>query len=776
MIESKTGLGKITLLKSKNLSDCHPIFSVFFNRQLFQNSCVLLLLCLLPLTGLSDELSPTQSSESDEKSKAIVKPQRKPVYIEADNITGYYKQEVEASGNAELRHGDNILVADRMKYFQNTEETEVEGNIHLDRVKEIIKGDHLKLNLQTNEGQMSEPKYYIKNGKGRGSGEMLFFEGKDHYRIEKTSYTTCPEGNHDWYIRASDLKIDNKNEVGTARNVSIMFKDTPILYTPWLDFSYSGKRKTGLLAPLLGYNVHTGFDTALPIYLNIAPNIDATIAPRVMTMRGFMLSNELRYMGEKMNGHLLFDILPTDINTNQTRWGILFTHTQNFGKGWQGILNYNRVSDDRYFRELTPNLSQTSMTNLSQMAATSYNGRLGLDGTISFNALVQRFQTIQDRLQLFTAPYSRLPYVSLDINKPSLGGLLEFGLNSSWGNFQHHALRTVPDTKFLPDGHRFVINPYVSMPLRNEYGYITPKIGFHYTHYSLSNAVQGHEDKGQNHDRALPIFSIDSGTTFERPMQMSGTKFTQTLEPRLFYAYVPYRNQNHLPVFDSAINDFNFAQILQENRFSGSDRINDANRLTAALTSRFVEQETGIERLRLAVGQVFNFSDPKVKFLDPQVTSGKSDFVAAVSGRLTPQLSTDSNIQMNEKGLEIEKIRSGLSYQPEPGKVLNFGYRYTRNVLEQVDSSLQWPIVGGWHGVARINYSLKDDRILAGLAGIEYNSCCWAFRVVMQRLTTATQTTTTAFFVQLELKGLMGIGNNPLQVLQNTIPGYTSIY
>lgn len=750
-----------------------------FNQSFFVKNCILFLLCFVPLLGFAQESPRSDISQSDEKT--VIKPQRKPVYIEADNITGIYKQEVEATGNVELLFDDNILVADRIKYFQKTEDTEVQGNIHLDRVKEIIKGDNLKLNLQSQEGFMADPKYYIKTGRGRGTGDILFFEGKDQYRVQQTSYTTCPEGNHDWYIRASDLKIDNKKEIGTARNVSIMFKGTPILYSPWLDFSYSGKRKTGLLAPAAGYNVHTGFDVALPVYLNIAPNVDATIAPRVMTMRGFLLSSEVRYMGKNMTGNLLFDILPMDINTDKTRWGVLFTHTQNFGKGWQGILNYNRVSDDRYFRELTPNLAQTSMTNLSQMAAASYNGRLGLDGTITFNALAQRFQILQDRIPLFTTAYDRLPYFSLEANKPSFGGLLEFGLNTSWGNFVHHAIQlpTALDTKFLPDGNRFVINPHISMPLENQYGFIKPKIGFHYTHYNMSGPTQGHESRGENHDRALPIFSVDSGTTFERPMQMSGIKFTQTLEPRLFYAYVPYRNQDHLPLFDSARNDFNFAQILQENRFSGSDRINDANRVTAAITTRFVEQETGIERLRLAVGQVFNFSDPRVNFTGinaTQVTSGRSDFVAAVSGRLTPQLSTDSNIQMDEARLWIEKVRTGLSYQPEAGKVLNVGYRFTRDILEQVDSSVQWPIAGNWHGVARVNYSLKDDRILAGLAGLEYNSCCWAFRVVMQRLTTATQTTTTAFFVQLELKGLMGLGNNPLQVLQSTIPGYTSIH
>lgn len=232
---------------------------------------ILFLLLVLPLTGLCGELSTQPESEQ----KSIIKPQKKPVFIEADRITGYYKQEIEATGNAELHHGDNILTADRMKYFQVTEDTEVEGNARLERPKDILKGNDLRFNLQTEEGRMSEPRYYIKDGKGRGAGSLLLFEGKDNYRLQEANYTTCPEGNNDWYIRAKELEIDNKKEVGTARGVSVMFKDTPILYSPWIDFSYSGKRKSGLLAPVAGYNVKTGFDVSLPFYLNIAPNIDA---------------------------------------------------------------------------------------------------------------------------------------------------------------------------------------------------------------------------------------------------------------------------------------------------------------------------------------------------------------------------------------------------------------------------------------------------------------------------------------------------------------------
>ena len=715
---------------------------------------------MLPLTSLANELS----VKPENGQKPIIKPQKKPVQIEADRITGYYKQEIEATGDAVLHHGDNVLTADRMKYYQQTEDTEVEGNVRLERPKDTLKGEHLQLNLKTEEGYLTEPRYLMKEGKGRGSGDMLLFEGKDNYRLKETNYTTCPEGDNGWHIRAKELEINNKNEVGTARHVSVVFKDTPILYSPWIDFSYSGKRKSGMLAPVAGYNVKTGFDVALPFYLNIAPNIDATIAPRIMTERGFLLSNEVRYIGNKnMNGHLQFDILPHDIHTNQTRWGVLFTHTQNIGKGWQGFLNYNQVSDDRYFRELTPNLAQTSLTNLSQQGGVSYNSRLGTNGAVSFTGFAQRFQTIQDPLALFVSPYERLPHFSMNAIKRDVGKM-DFELNSSWTNFYHPT---------LVDGKRFVFYPSVSVPLRNEYGYITPKVGLHYTQYSLSTPI---ENKGENIDRAIPIFSVDSGIAFDRKLQLGDRNFVQTLEPRIFYTYVPYRNQNYLPNFDSAVNDFSFAQMLTENRFSGSDRINDANRVTVALTSRFVEQDTGIERLRLAVGQQVNFTDPRVLLLPPQVTSGKSDFIAAISGRLTPHVSTDSSIQMDESKFWIEKVRSGISYQPEPGKVLNFGYRFTRNVLEQVDTSFQWPISGNWHGVARANYSLKDDKILAGLAGFEYNACCWALRFVVQRLTTATQTTTTAVFVQLELKGLMGIGNNPLQALQQSIPGYTSVH
>ncbi len=283
---------------------------------------------------------------------------------------------------------------------------------------------------------------------------------------------------------------------------------------------------------------------------------------------------------------------------------------------------------------------------------------------------------------------------------------------------------------------------------------------------------------------------MDSGVVFDRNIEIGGNRFTQTLEPRAFYVYVPFEDQSFLPNFDSAESDFSFAQILTENRFSGNDRINDANQVTLALTSRLIEPSTGIERLRVAVGQQFRFTNRRVILGSSQVTSRDADFIAALSGRLTRELSTDVNVQIDQQSLQAEKIRAGISYQPEIGKVFNLGYRFIRNVqeqnlvntfefdtsIEQVDTSIQWPITSKFHSVARVNYSLRDDRILAGLAGFEYAACCWKFRAVVQKLTTSTQRTTTAVFVQLELNGLMEIGSNPLRVMQRSIPGYTSIH
>lgn len=684
----------------------------------------------------------------------------RPIFIAADRLEGHVEQEVEAIGKAELFTGDRFVSADRMKYHQNTDEVEAEGGVRLEQRGDILEGSRLKFNLANKTGQLNDPSYRLSDASSRGNANMVLFEGENQYRLRQATYTTCPAGDDDWFLQVDDLEIDHAKKTGTARKVKLTFKDTPILYTPWMNFSFSGQRKSGLLAPVYGYNRRTGLELTIPFYWNIAPNYDATFSTRAMSQRGIALNSEFRYLGANSNGNLLAEVLPSDLQTEQSRYRVSFGHSAALGKGFSSRLDYNRVSDDAYFRDLGNTMNLTSRVNLLQQALVAYDRNLGDNGTLNITTRAQQFQTIQDPRATVVAPYKRLPQVTLSANKPDVFGA-DLSLISSYSNFSHPTLTS---------GQRVTFFPSISYPMRNAYGYITPKIGVHHTRYNL-------ESFGTSQDtdptRTLPIFSVDSGVVFDRKTEFGGEKFTQTIEPRLLYVYVPYRNQSFLPNFDSAKTDFSFAQMLSENRFSGSDRINDANQVTFALTSRLIEAGTGKERLRVAIGQQISFIDRRITLDAPSTIDRRPDLVAAVTGFITPTITTDSSVQFDQSRLLSEVVRSGLSYRPEPGKVVNFGYRFTRDVLHQVDASSQWRWSERWQSVARLNYSLQEQRILEGLAGVEYNACCWSLRFVVQHLTLATQKTTTAAFVQLELNGLMQIGSNPLQVLQRSIPGYT---
>jgi len=705
-------------------------------------------LAWLPVSAMSADPSPKTG-------------ERQPVHIEADRIDGYGQQEIEATGKVRMRRGDQTLTADRVKYYQDSGDVEVEGNAQLDRPDDTLWGTYLQMNLNDDTGQLSDPRYLQKEGSGRGSGEQLLLEGKDQYRIRKARYTTCPEDNHDWYVLADDLEIDNGKKVGTARHASIHFKDVPILYVPWMNFSFGNERKTGFLSPIVGNTSRSGAEVSIPFYWNIAPNYDATITPRIMSRRGVMLNNEFRYIGQTLNGLFQLDYLPNDLETDTTRYGMQLNHFQNLGAGWFGMLNYNSASDRNYFRDLGNNIMFTSQTNLLQQGLASYSRELGRNGILTFSTLVQQFQTLQDPGAPIISPFKILPRFTLNAAKANVYGL-DFDFASSFTHFSHPT---------LPHGFRVTMLPGVSLPLENSFGFIRPRVSLHHTRYDL-NEPANPAANDRHLSRTIPIFSLDSGVVLERDTSLQNENFVQTIEPRVFYTYIPYRDQRLLPNFDSAEMDFSYPQLFLERRFSGEDRINDANEITLAVSSRLIHSATGNERLRLSVGQKIRFSDRRVVLTSPQATRAGSDFIAELSGSVTPNIKTDTGIQLNQNNLLVEKIRSGVSYRPAPGQTINAGYRFTRDVLKQVDLSTQWRFLKNWQGLAAINYSLKDDKLLVGLLGVEYNACCWSLRLVTSHFATATRRSSTNFFVQLELNDLMRIGSDPMRVLQQTIPGY----
>ena len=460
-------------------------------------------------------------------------------------------------------------------------------------------------------------------------------------------------------------------------------------------------------------------------------------------------------------GELHADILPHDRKLGDNRDFLAWRHDHNLTRGWSGRLNFQRASDDNYFRDLSSRVVDTSTTNLPRDAEVRYGNENWI-----FSTRFLSYQTLQDpdptkRIEI---PYRLRPQLLLLGSKAGYFGA-DLNLESELTQFEHPTKVT---------GQRLLIYPSISYTIANNFSYITPKLGYHYTRYKLSKNFTGE----QEFDRNLPIFSLDSGLFFEREFSYKLKRYRQTLEPRLYYVHIPFQDQSLFPKFSTSESDFNFAQIFTENQFVGGDRINDANQLTAALTSRFIEDETGVERLRAAIGQRYYFDTQQVTLDNPARDGFTSDILAAVSGQLSRKWSIDLAVQYNPDANRSEKFSAGARYNPGPGKVINLAYR-TRvataalpEPIHQFDVSGQWPIGAHWYGLGRVNYSFRDRKVVEGLAGLEYNKDCWALRVVAHRLATAQQLVSTSFFMQLELNGLSRLGNNPLEALKQNIPGY----
>jgi len=673
------------------------------------------------------------------------------LFLDADNIEGHEGQELEATGSVRLRKRGAAVFGDKLHLTYPDEQITATGHVRFEKEGDVITGSRLYYDLNSDSGYVDDPEYSMYILYARGVARKLVAEDSDHYTIDKATYTNCDVGDDDWFMRIDRLNLDRMRDLGIAHNATVVFKGVPILYSPYLDFSLSGRRKSGLLAPTIGTTGRSGLEYTQPFYWNIAPNYDATIAPRVMTKRGLLLGTDARYLEPAMRGEVRAEYLPDDRIKGESRYAYLWQHQQGFGNGFSGSFDLQGVSDDAYFTDLSDQIAATSQTYLNREGDLFYDG-----GWWNVNTRVQHYQTLQDPLAPVVPPYARVPQITLNMNRQT-DAYLDFGLQGEYVEFSHPTLLNAT---------REIVYPWVSAPFQTSFFYITPKVGFHSTNYAFDEANLPGES------RNLPIYSLDSALTFERETKLWGRAFLQTLEPRLYYVYIPFRQQDQLPNFDTALADFNLAQIFTENQFTGGDRINDANQLTAAVTSRLIDPNTGDEQLRFTLGQRYYFRPQEVSLTPGQPNAQNTDTLAAATGQITKQWFTDLGLQYSTRSNQVERSNVALRYQPEFGKVANFGYRFTRESLKQIDVSAQWPLGGRWTGLARYNYTLLDSQLLEGLLGVEYNAGCWAARVVLHRFVSATQEYVNAMFFQLELTGLSRIGSSPLELLRQNITGY----
>jgi LPS-assembly protein len=692
--------------------------------------------------------------------------------ITAEKVEGQLDVRVVASGNVRVKQEGLEIRADRIDYDQITDTAKATGGVELDRDGDVVKGGDLELKMDTQTGYMEKPSFYFAKKLNRKREAWAWatrvnMEGEDQERFFDASYTTCRPGDEDWYLKLSELSLDHSRAVGSGQHGRVVFKGVPILYMPYMTFPLNDDRKSGFLPPSFGSSSKSGLEFAAPYYWNIAPNRDATITPKMFTRRGVQLGTEFRYLENNFLGQLDSEYLPKDRVADRDRYFLAVRHAHNlsnwFGTGWGAAVNAQKVSDDNYFRDLSTRIANTAQTNLPRELNVSYGNQW-----FGFGGRVLAYQTLQDPEAPVIIPYRLAPQLTLSSLRENLGTLGTGGFTlqatSEFTDFRHPT---------LVNGKRLIVNPSISLPLSRSYGFFTPKVGYHYTRYDLSANDAGFEGK----NRGLPLASLDSGLFFERDFLFKNVPLVQTLEPRIYYLYVPYRDQSKLPNFSTAESDFSFAQIFTENIFIGGDRVADANQVTLAMTSRFIETSTGIERLRAAFGQRYYFSTPRVTLNTPITTPDaesvrSSDLLAAFSGQVLPSTWLDTSFQYSTNFNRLEKSALSARYSPDIGKIFNVSYRYTRETLRQVDVSTQWPVKPGLNVLMRANHSLKDRRLLEGLIGLEYNHGCWEFRLVAHRFTTATQQYSNSIQFQLELKGLSRLGINPLETLRQNIPGY----
>lgn len=686
-----------------------------------------------------------------------------PTFVDAETLEGVMDIEITARGKAEWRQDDTTIFSEVLRQNQEFGRVDAEGGVRFELGSDRFSGTRLRFDTRNDTGSLEQPKYTFRGGERaiRGEAERMEFLGKDHYRIENGSFTTCEPGKDDWRFDFGSLELDYDDEVGTGRNAKVRFFDTTIAAIPWMSFPLEKRRKSGFLAPSYAQTSRGGVEMSFPFYWNIAPEQDATLTPRVITKRGTQLNADYRYLNAAYAGSLRVEYLPEDNELKKSRSGFSLQHTQTFTPALMGRVDLNKVSDDRYYVDLFSRVRQTSQTNLQREAFLQYgNSIFGQGYGASFR--IQKFQTLQDPLAPVVSPYQRVPQVNFSTARNDIAGLADLNFPAEYVRFTHPT---------LVQGSRVSLNPSISAPFLTPGYFFTPKVGMRYVGYNLDRTAVGQPERLS---ATIPWMTLDGGMVFERDARLAGRDMTQTFEPRVYYTYVPYKDQSQMPFFDTGLADLNFSSIFTENRFAGGDRFGDANQVTVAATSRLLFSG-GQEFLRATFGQRFYFKNEEVASAPgaPLRTYNSSDLLGAVSARLAQHWNFDSGLQYNARLARTERASVNFRYSPEIAKLVNFGYRFTRNAVEQIDVSGQWPVSPGWYAVGRYNYSFRDGRLLEGVGGLEYNAGCWVFRVFAQRLQVATQVASTSIYLQLELNDFAKLGSDPFELLRRTVPGYT---
>lgn len=707
-----------------------------------------------------------------------------PLDISANRMDGdQHNGIVQLQGDIELRQTDRLLEADWARYDRRSGQIDAAGALFLDTPGLRLTGDAAQYNLNTQYGSIDHAQYRLSGAANvRGAAERAWVLPNQVSHYQNLWYTTCPPGQADWSLHASELEIDQISGMGAARHARIQIGAVPILYSPYLSFPIDSRRRTGWLIPSFGSSNETGTDITLPYYLNLAPNIDATVTPRYMSERGLMLGAQLRYLSAMQELEMNTEVLPHDQRDTEQglRDAVRIKQHGQFGSHWRSTIDYAAVSDDQYLQDFGNRLDITSVRNLERRADLNYSGT-----GWQFLTRMQEFQTVDSTIAPAERPYGQLPHLAFQLDPRRWYGW-ETRLDSQYDYFDHNA---------AVHGSRLVTVPSIRFPLRRSAGYFIPRLRVFHTEYNLVDQLPGWSEQPS---QLIPSADVDTKLIFERNTSWFGHPTLQTLEPRIYYVRTAYANQAENPRFDTTALDFSFASLFRANRFTGYDRISDENRLTVGVTSRTITDRSGEELFRASLGQVFYFADRRVQLSadeveDAQISSVAGELAAqlsrnwstVVSAQWNPNRTLNAAPQADQLLLTVadterswEKQIVQLRYVPDSNHLFTFGYHYnlggqTAERYEDMDVAFQLPLGTRVKLIGRWLYSILNDETVEAFAGVEVGRCCWRLRLLGQHLKRDAETPgNTSVMVQLELAGLGSFGNRIDQLLERGIYGY----
>ncbi|QWD68144.1 LPS-assembly protein LptD [Polynucleobacter sp. VK25] len=740
-------------------------------------------------------------------------------FTSSDSIDGVVDRKMKLKGRAQIRRNGGVIKADEIIYDPDTDIADLVGNAELSKGNTTFKGPKGTFKVDAREGEMETPSYEFRDTRGNGTAKKLTIENTDIFVFDKATYTTCTPQNMDWYFSASTLEIDNEQKEMVGTHGVMRFFDVPIAYVPYFTAPTSNQRRSGVLAPVIGYNSNNGFDMTQPYYVNIAPNRDLLILPRYMSERGVQIGANYRYLESKYSGTLAGDYLAHDNKTGTDRWRYDWQQRQVFSGGvgpggipmpgsWSGYANMARVSDNLYPTDFSQSIAGAITSQFRQEVGTTK----GLTGSLSNWAVSARaltFQTLQpDPTNIVQAPYNVLPNITAAYNNRLTPAVADT-------SGKYVTLPTGPATTFSADYTRFsyniagnlaatapgvysqadrtVIKGAMALPQVTPGYYITPKVSFQSNTYNATPFATGGAPIAQGF--TIPTFSLDSGLAFERDAAelkgFYGRDMLLTMEPRAFYVYTPYKNQSQTPLFDTADAGFGVSQIFSENTFIGNDRIADNNAATLGLTSRMIEANTGAERANVTVAQKQQFTGQRVG-LNGTIASPTtySDTLGSGSVRLLGNFSADVFGQYNTQLNRFVQTTVGGSWRPTQGRSLNFGYRNvwsppvqasvqnnqpfvpSSTTTDQYNISGQWPITREVSVLGRWGYDALTTKTLNTLVALEWSRDCWTFRGAYSQVLNTSQITTTQVLFQVEFRGFGSAGSNPVDIMKLNVPGY----